>query len=367
MDYSWYGAGSIRFGMRGKDGAVQYCHQVQNNNIQFEAFMRSGNLPAHYESSGLTPTTYLTATLLSSNTTSMSVFDASLFNPAGGLAKVTTSGTGATVEYITYTGVSGNATTGWSLTGLTRGVTGGAAATNFTVTNPQIIFQTVEYASADSVPSISHWGSSVIMDGQYNDDKSLLFNYGMVSPLATSAVGSYALIALRIAPSVDSGTVDILGNKENINRMQLIPDSLSVVATGNTYLINLVLNGRLNAAFSGTGAQASFVTPQQIVGGFSSSLAQVAVNGATGTTATIAGGESIAAQFVVANSVTTLDLSQVRDIGNSILGGGPNNTVPTTQANLYPDGPDILYIVATPISGTAGTIQARVSWKEAQA
>ena len=367
IDYSWYGAGSIRFGVRGRDGAVTYFCQIQNNNVQYEAYMRSGNLPAHYESSGLTPTTFLTQTLLSSNTTSMAVGDASLFNPAGGLAKVTTSGTGGTTEYIAYTGISGDARTGWSLTGLTRGQTGGAAATTFTVNNPQTIYQTVEYATADSVPSISHWGSSVIMDGQYNDDKSLLFNYGMTSPLATSATGSYALIALRPAPSVDNGTIGTLGEKENVNRMQLVPDSLSVVATGNTYLINVVLNGRLNAAFSGTNAQATFITPQQISGGFSSSLAQVAVNGATGTTATINGGESIAAAYVQAGGVTTLDLNQVRDIGNSILGGGPNNTVPTSQANLYPDGPDIIYIVATPISATAGTIQARISWKEAQA
>jgi hypothetical protein len=189
----------------------------------------------------------------------------------------------------------------------------------------------------------------------------------MTTPLGTTGTGSVALLALRIAPSVDTGTTGILGAKENINRMQLVPDSLSVVATAQTYLINVVLNGRLGAPFSGTGAQATFVTPQQLVGGFSSSLAQVAVNGSTGTSATITGGESVAAAYVQAGGVTTLDLSQVRDIGNSILGGGQNNNVPTAQANLYPDGPDVLYIVATPISASGGTIQARISWKEAQA
>lgn len=368
IDYSWYGAGSIRWGFRGKDGAVTYCHQVQNNNVQFEAFMRSGNLPAHYESSGLTPTTYLTATLTSGDTTSMSINDGSLFNPTGGLAKVTVSGSGTAIEYISYTSVSGSVTAGgWTLNGLARGQVGGSAATTFTVTSPQAIYQTVEYATADSVPSISHWGSSTIMDGQYNDDKSLLLNYGMTTPLVTGGTTPIALVALRIAPSADTGTTGILGEKETINRMQLVPDSLSVVATGVTYLINLVLNGRLSTAFSGTGSQATFITPQQILAGFSSSLAQVAVNGATGTASTIVGGESVAAAYVQAGGVTTLDLSQVRDIGNSILGGGQNNIVPTTQAGLYPDGPDILYIVATPISGSAGSIQARISWKEAQA
>ena len=356
MDYSWYGAGSIRWGVRGKDGAVTYCHQVQNNNIQYEAFMRSGNLPAHYESSGLTPTSYLTASI-SAAATEIPVSDTSLFNTSG-LAKITGSGTAGTVEYVTYTGK-----TATSLTGCTRGATGGSGATAFTVTNPQTAFVVVEYATPDSTPSLSHWGSSVIMDGQFNDDKSLIFNYGMTTPLAVASAGTYALMAIRIAPSVDSGTVDTLGLKENINRMQLQLDSVSIISSANV-LINLVLNGRITNAFSGTGAQATFISPLQLAGGFTSSLAQIAVNGSSGTSATITGGESLAAVYVPIG-VNTLDLGQVRDLGNSILGGGVNNTVPTTQAGLYPDGPDVLYVVVTTTG--AANVQARLSWKEAQA
>jgi hypothetical protein len=356
IDYSWYGAGSIRWGLRGKDGAVTYCHQVQNNNVQYEAFMRSGNLPAHYESSGLTPTSYLTASIGTADTI-IPVADTSLFNSSG-LAKITGSGAAGVVEYVTYTGK-----TATSLTGVTRGATGGSAATAFTVTNPQAAYVTIEYATADSVPSISHWGSSVIMDGQFNDDKSLIFNYGMTSQLSVAAAGSYALMAIRIAPSVDNGTIDTLGLKENINRMQLQLDSVSVISTA-VVLINLVLNGRIGSAFTGTGAQPTFISPQQLGGGFTSSLAQVAVNGTTGTGATITGGESLAAAYVN-TGLNTLDLAGVRDLGNSILGGGVNNTVPTSQVGLYPDGPDILYVVATTTGAAA--IQARLSWKEAQA
>jgi len=360
VDYSWYGAGSIRWGLRGKDGAVTYCHQVQNNNIQYEAYMRSGNLPAHYESSGLTPTTYLTSSIGTGDTT-IPVADTSLFNSSG-LAKLTGSGVSGVVEYVSYTGK-----TSTSLTGCTRGQTGGAAATAFTYSSQA--FVTVEYATQDSVPSISHWGSSVIMDGQFNDDKSLIFNYGMTSPLTVAAAGSYALMAIRIAPSVDNGTTNTLGLKENINRMQLQLDSVSIIASTSQVLINLVLNGRLQAAFSGTGSQATFISPLQLQGtaataGFTSSLAQIAVNGATGTSALIAGGESLAASYVPIG-INTLDLATVRDLGNSILGGGVNNTVPTSQAGLYPDGPDVLYVVATTTG--ACSIQARLSWKEAQA
>jgi hypothetical protein len=355
IDYSWYGAGSIRWGFRGQSGAVTYCHQVQNNNLQYEAYMRSGNLPAHYESSGLTPTTYLTSSIGTGDTT-IPVADTSQFNSSG-TAKITGSGAAGVVEYVTYTGK-----TSTSLTGCTRGATGGSAATAFTYS--ATAFVTVEYATQDSVPSISHWGSSVIMDGQFNDDKSLIFNYGMTTPLTVSTAGSYALMAIRIAPSVDNGTTSTLGLKENINRMQLQLDSVSIIASTSQVLINLILNGRLAAAFSGTGAVTSFVSPQQLAGGFTSSLAQIAVNGATGTTATITGGESLAAAYVPIG-INTLDLSNVRDLGNSILGGGVNNTVPTTQAGLYPDGPDILYVVATTTG--ACSIQARLSWKEAQA
>jgi hypothetical protein len=94
-------------------------------------------------------------------------------------------------------------------------------------------------------------------------------------------------------------------------------------------------------------------------------LAQVALNTTLGTS--ITNGESVAAAYTNQNGVTTLDLSQVRDLGNSILGGGVNNTVPTTQAGFYPDGPDVLYVVATSLSATSSTLVARLTWKEAQA
>ncbi len=49
MDYSWYGAGKVRFGFKGVDGMVFYCHEFIHNNKETEAYLRSGNLPARYE------------------------------------------------------------------------------------------------------------------------------------------------------------------------------------------------------------------------------------------------------------------------------------------------------------------------------
>ena len=113
----------------------------------------------------------------------------------------------------------------------------------------------------------------------------------------------------------------------------------------------MVLNGRVN---SGT------YTP---VGG--SSLAQYAVHGPS---ASIYGGESIYSYFIPPGAVQTEDLTALRDIGNSILGGGLNLNVPTSPVNLYPDGPDVLTVCCTNITNQAtNTINSRISWTEAQA
>ena len=49
IDYSWYGAGKIRYGFKTTDGQVQYVHEFVHNNILYESYLRSGNLPARYE------------------------------------------------------------------------------------------------------------------------------------------------------------------------------------------------------------------------------------------------------------------------------------------------------------------------------
>jgi hypothetical protein len=49
MDYSWYGAGKIRYGFKTTDGQVRYVHEFVHNNQKFESYFRSGNLPGRYE------------------------------------------------------------------------------------------------------------------------------------------------------------------------------------------------------------------------------------------------------------------------------------------------------------------------------
>lgn len=350
IDYSWYGAGFVRWGMRTGKGQVTYVYQLTNNNLQYEAYMRSGNMCSRYESNGTAPSTYLTASLSTGGAgTVINVASTAGFAPTGTLRVSAAAATGA-VEHISYTLIDAT-----SFRVVTRAQTGGqATAQSFTFSATAPV--QVEFASPDTNASLSHWGSSVIMDGEFNDDKSLVFNYGATAAISITNNTTVPILAIRVAPSVDNGTTGLLGAKEIINRMQLVLSDMAAVSSG-ALLVNLVLNGFCTGF---TGAFGSIAVGSQIT----SSLAQVAVN--TSNTATITGGESVTALY--SSGVNSIDLGNVRDLGNSILGGGTSNAVPNSQAGFYPDGPDVLYVVVSNNTGAAVTLNGvRLNWKEAQA
>jgi hypothetical protein len=413
IDYSWYGAGAIRWGFRATDGEITYVHKEVNNNVNLEAYMRSGNLPARYETNTVPVYTKITSTL-ASGATSLSVASTAAFNDSGTI----TVRNGSQVETMNYS--SKNATT---FQGLTRGRTGnssinltilsgssvgtvvdagdltdvqigqrvispsfpvGTFVTDITgsvitfskaatTANPTaVIFapmssvdQTFTYSETAPVivenaypefsPTVSHWGTSVIMDGGYDDDKSLVFTYGQRNTVTIAAGETRSLFSIRIAPSVDNGIIAPFGGREIVNRMQLILRSLDVSAraSGN-FLVRAVLNGTPAAgiqqwtdAIGGVGAQSN------------SSLAQIADFSARDIP--IFGGEVVAGYYVAGTG--TLDLTLVRELGNSILGGGSAKI----NEQIYPDGPDVLTIIVTNVGAGSAQILGRISWTEAQA
>jgi len=415
MDYSWYGAGFIRWGFRGPDGNVFYVHKVVNNNVNTEAYMRSGNLPARYESESRPPTTFINTTLGASDTV-VGVASTAGFPPAGTLCIRNAE----TYEYVNYAGIGTTA-----FTGLTRGRSGNASlaltvasgsnvaagtTTNLqigqrivgvnsfpdgtyisalgvgtvylsqaaTSTNPTVIAspmgatsgQLFTYSATDPVavelafptygPSISHWGTSVIMDGRFDDDKSLVFIYGQRAGLSIAGGSTRALFSIRVAPSVDNGISAAFGARELVNRMQLTLRALDVSAIPTSGNANLLVEAYLNSTPVG-----SATTWTNAIGNITnranSSLAQIAdYAGITSTTVT--GGE-VTAGFFVGSGAQSIDLSQVRDLGNSILGGGGT----TSATNIYPDGPDTLTIVVTNLTSQSCSVFGRLSWTEAQA
>jgi hypothetical protein len=374
IDYAWYGAGAIRFGVKDELGEVIYVHRMAHANSKTSAYMRSGNLPARYEASNDTPRTVLSATA-ASGAASISVASTAAFPSAGTLFISAPGGTGA-IEYVSYTGK-----TATTFTGLTRGLTnvvinpttgatgGGAAATTFTYSATAPI--SVRLYSRHVATGTSHWGSAVIMDGRFDEDKAYIFQTGMASSLVVprgSSTNRYGLLSLRVAPSVDNGMVGLFGQRELVNRMQLTLKQMDVLAqstasaTGNPgiYLVEVILNGRVNNASGNTWVN---------VGG--SSLAQVQYHAAN---TIVLGGEPILSYFVSTvtgeASVVGQDLSTVRELGNSILAGGTSSAANTDGSNIFPDGPDKVTITIRNLSGaavTSSSVNGRLSWTEAQA
>jgi len=415
IDYSWYGAGTIRWGIRATDGNVIYCHRMANNNVNSEAYMRSGNLPARYETTTQAVSTFLTATL-ANNATTMTVNSTAEF-PSTGTLIVRNATTYEGINYTgktatTFTGLTraqaGSAvagtTTTWSSGSVSgtvtsasgiqigqrvhstanpnavpegtfvTGVSGTTITLNEAVTsaNPTLIFasigattgQTFTYSATAPIavelayptfsPSISHWGTAAIMDGRFDDDKSLVFTFGTTSGTTIASGATAALMSIRVAPSVDNGQIGTFGAREIVNRMQLKLDSLGITYSGTAQplLVTAILNGTPSSSTAWTNA----------VGGSAvqnSSLAQIASYAAGSTT--VSGGEVAGGFFV--QGTDRLDLTKVRDLGNSIRGGGGANS----NTNIYPDGPDTMTILVRNLGAANAVVFARLGWTEAQA
>ena len=136
--------------------------------------------------------------------------------------------------------------------------------------------------------------------------------------------------------------------------MQLALASCGVFVTGSGVKVELFMNSKVTSQ-----ASTGIFTP---VGG--SSLAQFATHGNTGS---MTGGECIFTFFAPAGGISSQDLSKVRDMGTSILGGGTHLNAPLFSSNMYPDGPDVITLAITSLTATAAVVAARINWSEAQA
>jgi hypothetical protein len=193
-----------------------------------------------------------------------------------------------------------------------------------------------------------------------------------------TSVGSTGQFSLTGATNI------VISNGSVIQVTGTLSGNVTGIASGNSYIVTNFVAGstatftlvNLNStALSTSGTTttglvftynpfSTFNSPTQNSTN-TSSICQVATN--TSTAALITGGESIAAFYTNAGGQTTLDLTSIAAFGNAILGGGLNSSVPLGTSGFYPDGPDILYVVAIPLATTSATLRARISWKEAQA
>ena len=507
MDYSWYGAGFIRWGFRATDGDVIYAHKIPNNNFNTEAYMRSGNLPARYEVNTICPKATAT-TSFANNAGTIYVAEAPYAFPTTGTLRIrqSTSSTAANTEYVNYTSkttfsqdviavtsgndaiqvadttglqgggvqtitftipfsnivarktyyiasilsstlftitdtpgssvaISLNDETGTALSPLSTGLSGGfggltrekagATSVNLTIADGSsvgtvssstgiqkgqlvigadipddttvygIIGTTVtlskavtaanpsnvtfapmgtgsasaftysatqpislELIAATSVPQISHWGSSVIMDGKFDEDRAYIYSVGTSTGRSIASGATKGILAIRVAPSIDNGISGAFGARELTNRMQLIMRDCQIVSNG-VFFVELLLNPLCDTSAT-----------WQNVGG--TSLAQYAV---LGNNAELIGGEVVYAFYAgdagFASGASSVSLKDVKEISNCILGGGKENYDNASPTGIFPDGPEVLAVRVTNIAGGFGSgarsADFKFSWTEAQA
>jgi hypothetical protein len=199
-------------------------------------------------------------------------------------------------------------------------------------------------------PALSHWGTSVIMDGEFTEDKSYLFTAsmsGFITP-QLSAV-DYPLISIRLAPAADYGVGSTVGLRNLINRSIITLNDVQIVTRQAANII-VKINGDspLWAQSSkwlpaGNGSIAQYMDHSTNIGNISGGV----------TVLGFLAGE----QDIGRNQVTDQEISIIRNLGNSILGGN----------KAFPDGPDILTVYARPFaSSPTNRTLAKISWLEAQ-
>jgi len=160
----------------------------------------------------------------------------------------------------------------------------------------------------------------------------------------TSGPNYQPLISLRLSPSVSEGLTGKLGDRDVINRMQL---RLKEIGISSTQLVDVkvLLNPRLNNL--------------NFTGVDSPSLTQIVEHTAADT---VSGGVQVynfrgAGGSGGSEGTTTVDVSTLFELSNSILGGD----------SIFPDGPDIITIAVARLTGNSTLTSAKLSWSEAQA
>jgi hypothetical protein len=342
ISFSWYGAGFIDYMCRGPDGNMILVHRMKQNNLNDEAYMRTGNTAVRYQTLNESVIGRLNEDLDNSET-SIDLLDASRFPSTGGTVLIEN-------EVVTYTGKTTN-----TLTGCTRGASfqmfiggsnktfsGGAAASH----SKNNGYTSVTLISCTAAPQLNHWGSSYIMDGGFDTDRGYYFNYASLSNSVTAA-GSETAFFLRLAPSVSNSIAGQFGDRDLINRSQLLLQKLQLQSDKSVQVYGILNPGNIDASsLTWTSVNTSALGSQP-------SFAQVS----TSSTTTATPGEQVFSTLGPPAGFAEIDLSSLKELSNSAIGGYSN----------FPDGPDVLAVVVKNLSADTATVNLNLFWSEAQA
>ena len=390
LQWTWYGAGFVDWMIRGPEGKYITVHRLRGNNLNTEAYMRSGNQPVRYEVVNEGARTSLSAAA-GSGDSSLSVTDVTYFPSASAtypaycyIDNELISYTGRTIGAQTFDYTNKPVTAG-TLTGVSRGVslpvyasgstrvfTAGSASAHSSGTGLVLVGQT-------ATPSISHWGSAFLQDGGFDSDRGYIFNYQSVN--TTISTRKTTAFAIRLAPSVSNAIVGDLGVRDLINRAQLLLQTIEITIGGSSNTNSaVVIEGILNPSnypsnvanitwnsLNSTALQTGQPSFSQIAAGTSVTFANTntlnpTANIAIQTGATVLPVSSIAGIIAgddVSSSTSTgfLGLTKVVSTAtNSVTFSGSvvtANTAGTSTNGAYISG-TTLYVYAPSSGGTTG-------------
>lgn len=342
IQFSWYGAGFIDWMIRGSDGNMIPVHRMKQNNINDEAYMRTGNSTVRYQVINEVGSSVLDEDI-DTTATSIKVKDATRYPSTGGTLIM--SG-----ELIQYTGKTGNTLTGCTRgTSITQFVGGlnrtftGRPALNHTVGNGQT---GVGLMSVTCSPLINHWGSSYIMDGNFDTDRGYYFNYASLNN-TIAAGASKTVFFIRLAPSVSNSIAGDFGDRDLINRSQLLLEKLQITSDQSVQVYGMLNPGNIDAS---TLTWENVNTAEL---GSQPSFAQISYSSSTIATP----GEQIFSTLGQPGGFSEIDLVKLKELSNSAIGGYSN----------YPDGPDMLAIVVKNLGAASAKANVNLFWTEAQA
>lgn len=325
IQHTWYGAGFIDFMLRGPDGNYVFAHRFRNSNVNSEAYMRTGNQPVRYEVINEGAKDKLSAQILASDTV-IPLQNAYWFPNAGTVIIEN--------ELVRYTGNIGTALTGCvrgtSLTqftaGSTRSFSGTTAAIHPRNTGVVLVSNTI-------TPIISHWGSAFMIDGQFDSDRGYIFNYASTA-ISVSADRVTAFL-IRLAPSVSNAQVGDLGDKELLNRAQLLLSSISCTSDSVTGGGAIVVEGVLNPSNYPTDpTKITWTGLSSAAAGGQPSFAQVAAGGSV----TWSGNISTSTATIQGQFTTTITAKSFNLATQSITARGfnqINNTVTAYSSTTF--------------------------------
>jgi len=373
IDYSWYGAGKIRYGFKDGTGEVKYVHEYIHNNFQLESYFRSGNLPTRYEVTTYENPTYIPflfhwgtsvimdgkfdddkAYLFSQSGQTLTIpgttpknFNAVNINTTTNVITIPTHGfsTGTAIQFIglTAAGLTGPNNQNPTITAQNPAYNFTFLQNNSTLYVRSVTADTITLHPTQADANATGGTNPIDFTGQGNA-RFTFYLYPLGSLNNTSGPNYTPLLSIRLSPSVSSGLTGKLGDRDVLNRMQL---RMKEVAIQTTQLVEvkILINPRLN--------NLNFTSVA------SPALTQIIQHTANDT---VSGGVQIY-NFRAAGGAggvedsTSVDISDLFELSNSILGGD----------SVFPDGPDILTIAVARLTGNNTLTSAKLTWTEAQA